>query len=129
LIAKSSFFKSSSKTLSVKQPAESKFQQVDFSLPLENIYFSKGLKSNNIGSSHRVNNKFKYSRHTHNQQQGFSCIPLGFGDIKAPCSTISPYLMKTNPWFACVVYFEFDGSCKTEIVHIQGMQNNRITPV
>ena len=29
------------------------------------------------------------SRHTHNQQQGSSCIPLGFGDIKAPCSTCS----------------------------------------
>jgi len=43
------------KTLSVKQPVESKFQQVDFSLPLENIYFSKGLKSNNPESSQRVN--------------------------------------------------------------------------
>jgi len=42
-------------TPSVKQLVESNFQQVDFSLPLENISFSKGLKSNNLGSSQRVN--------------------------------------------------------------------------
>jgi len=41
-------------TLSVKQPVESKFQQVDFSLSFEDTSFSKGLKSNNLGSSIRV---------------------------------------------------------------------------
>jgi len=66
---------------------------------------------------------------TYNQQQGSPCIPLGFGDIKAPCSTISPYLMKTNLWFACVVVFEFDRSCKTEIMHLQGIHSSRITQV
>jgi len=30
------------------------------------------------------------SRHTHNQQQGSSCISFGFGDIKAPCLTNPP---------------------------------------
>jgi len=37
-------------TLSVKQPVESKFQQVDFPLSLENISFPKELESSNLGS-------------------------------------------------------------------------------
>ena len=40
--------------ISVKQPVESKFQEVYFSLSFENTYFSKKLKSNNVGSSVRV---------------------------------------------------------------------------
>jgi len=42
----------------------------------------------------------------------------GFGDIKALSSIISPYLMKTNPWFAWDVLFEFDNACKTQNVHV-----------
>jgi len=56
-----------------------------------------------------------------------SSIPLGFKDIKAPCSTISPYLMKTKLLFACVVVFEFDRFSKTDFVHIQSIHSSSIT--
>jgi len=41
-------------TLSVKQLVESIFQHIEFSLSLENTSFSKGLKSNNLGSLQKV---------------------------------------------------------------------------
>ena len=52
-------------------------------------------------------NKFQTTRHTHTTTARSSSFPLGFGDIKASCSTISPYLMKINPWFACDVLVMF----------------------
>jgi len=55
-------------TLSVKQPVESKFQQVDFSLSFENTYFSKGLKSNKLGSSIRVDSNPTLDTHTTNNK-------------------------------------------------------------
>jgi len=63
--------------LSVKQPVESTFQQVEFSLSLENRSFSKGLRFNQpwiiIKSELKNSNT---SRHTHNQQQGLQAFLL-----------------------------------------------------
>jgi len=76
--------------------------------------------------------KFKLPR-THTQAVARPSTNIhGFGDIKAYLqqrhqslsSTISPYLMKTNPWFACVVLFEFESTCKTYKMHVP--KNNHI---
>jgi len=91
-------------TISIKQPVKSKCQKD----------FFKRIKIKQPWIINYSGLKNSTSLDTHNQQQGSTCIPLGFGDIKAPCSKFSPYLMKTNPWFACVVLFEFDSICKTQ---------------
>jgi len=71
------FSNSFQNTLSVKQPIELKFQQVDFPLSLENISFSKELESTNLGSNFEWINKFKlHKTHTLNQQQGLQAIHL-----------------------------------------------------
>jgi len=80
------FSNSFQNTLSVKQLVESKFQHVDFSLFFENTSFSKKIKIKQpwiINWSGLTNST---TLDTHNQQQRFLCISLGFGDIKATCS-------------------------------------------
>jgi len=58
------------KPLSVKQPVESKFQQVDFPLSLENIFFEKNLNQTTLDHNYEWINKFKlHKTHTHNKQQ------------------------------------------------------------
>jgi len=36
--------------------------------------------------------------------------------------------MKTNPWFACVDLFEFESTCKTEIVHVPESKHIQVSP-
>ena len=122
---KSNSFKSFSKSLSVKQPIETTIQQVDFPLLFENTSFSKGLKTNSFGSLW-VDYKFKLPKtHTHKQQQSLQPSSWIWSN-KSLSSTISPYLMKTNPWFSCVVLFEFESTCKTTIVHVPDSNKTQV---
>ena len=91
------------KPLSVKQPVESKFQQVNFPLSLENIFFKRTWIKQPwiITMSGLTNSNYKKHKHTTSNRvfKKSSCI----WRHQSPCSTISPYLVKTNPWFACVI--------------------------
>ena len=81
-------------TLSVKQPVESKFQQVDFSLSFENVSFSKELKSNNLINLRGLTNS-NYTRDTHNHQQGLQEIHL---DLETSKHLIQHLFLHKSPF-------------------------------
>jgi len=101
-----------------KQPIKTINHQVIFLLLFETPFFSKGLKPNNLGSILCVDYKFKLPKthpETHNQSLQAIHIDL---ETSKPMFNNLPYLMKTNPWFACVDLFEFESTYKKEIMHV-----------
>jgi len=57
----------------------------------------------------------KYTKKSPTSSNPALSIFLGFEIIKASSSTIFPYLMKTNPWFAWDVLVEFGNTCENTI--------------
>ena len=109
-----------SKTLSVKQSVETMFFHF-----FGKQFFSKEFDLNQlwiVTMSGFTNSNYPELTHTSNSK-AFNQSSWIWRHQRLS-STISPYLMKTNPWFACVVLFEFESTCKRAIVHV--LDSNKI---
>jgi len=107
---KSNNFHPFSKPLRGKQSVDSTKQQVVFHLVGKTFNFKKDSIHISFRFNKRVDHTLIYPNPTHTQQQHQPFIKhLGFGFFKAldhSLSTISPYLMKTNPWLFVLILFE-----------------------
>jgi len=82
-------------------------------------FFSKGFDLNQLWiltKSGFTNPNYPEPTHTSNSKAFNQSSWISRHQIS--CSTISPYLMKTNTWFAYVVLFEFQSTCKTNKMHV-----------